>query len=86
MPDNQPPTGQKTLSVDSLVRCARANTATGLPSLIVLIFLLVFFHSRGDMIAEERLICGSIGLILGWLLGLWACCFYLSYEATNVTQ
>lgn len=66
-------------SLERLVRCARTNTATGVPSFIVLSFLLVALHNQGTHAAEERIICGAIGLIIGWLAGLWACCFYLKY-------
>jgi hypothetical protein len=73
-------------SLDALVRCARANTATGIPSFIVLSFVLIALHNQGGHQPEERLFCGGIGLIIGWLAGLWVCCFYLRYGKGSVSN
>lgn len=62
----------------ALIRCARNNTLSGIPCIIVLTFALVVFH-KANIPAAERLISAGIGATFGWCFALWGAVVVVKY-------
>lgn len=66
-------------SLEKLVACARNNSKTCVPCLVICILGLAIIHDLGGYDGVELLFSGLIGGIIGWLAALWGTCFLLKF-------